>query len=77
MGEKVKAPEPSPTHVEAQARDAQLALERLRRMAKDAADGKDAALQDAHGMCVYFHEARLQQSGLPRDDLPGRAPAAL
>ena len=30
-------------------------------MARDAADGKDAALQDAHGMCVYFTRISLQQ----------------
>ncbi|CAH0378322.1 unnamed protein product [Pelagomonas calceolata] len=73
-GEKVKAPRPSPTHVEAQARDAQLALERLRRMARDAADGKDAALQDAHGMCVYFTKLACNKADFREMIFPGEPP---
>ncbi len=72
--DRVPAPKPSPTHVEAQARDAQLALERLRRMARDAADGKDAALQDAHGMCVYFTKLACNKADFREMIFPGEPP---
>ena len=70
----MKAPKPSATHVETQARDAQLALERLRRMAKDAADGRDAALQDAHGMCVYFTKLASSKADFREMIFPGEPP---
>ena len=59
---------------ETQARDAQLALERLRSMAKDAADGKDAALQDAHGMCVYFTKLACNKADFREMIFPGEPP---
>jgi len=75
-GDRVAAPKPAPTVMERQARDAQLALERLRRMARDAGEGGAAALQDAHGMCVYFTKLASSPADFREMVFPGEPPGA-
>ena len=59
-GDRVAPPKRSASAAETEARDATLALQRLRRLARDAADGRAAALRATRGQ-----ERRGALRGLP------------